>query len=226
METLQYTKRRRVMKKFFMALFLLIPLLVIPAPKHAEAAVDLGVSIGEEGIRSFYFSVGDYYRVPETTVVAVSRRRIPDDELPVVFFIADRAHVPPAVIVDMRLRGLSWWNISMRYHIGPEVYYVPVKAVQVGPPYGRAYGYYKKWPRSRWKEIRLSDPDIVNLVNLRFISDYQHISPDHVIVRRSHGQGFKVIHTGYEKERLKREREKEREHAREWKEDRGHGRDD
>ena len=59
----------------------------------ASAQVSAGVSI-TSGHNSFYFAIGDYYRVPESRVVYVrDHYRIPDEELPVVFFLASRAHV-------------------------------------------------------------------------------------------------------------------------------------
>src|SRR5262249_3488979 len=99
---------------------LLLGIASIATSAGAQTAVDVGVQIGD-----FRVGVSNYYRVPEREVVVVHERRIRDDDLPVVFFIAQHAHVAPAVIVDLRLRGMSWWSISTRYHIGPEVYYVP-----------------------------------------------------------------------------------------------------
>jgi len=189
------------MKKFIPVFLTAFFFLSTGITGNSEAALEMGMSIGEEGVRSFYFAVGDYYRVPGPTVIAVSKRNIRQEELPVVFFIAQRARVAPSVILDLRSRGQTWWDISIRYGIGPEVYYVPVTAVNIGPPYGKAYGYYKRKPKHKWKEIRLADPDIINLVNLRFISEYHGLSPEYVIQMRSGGADFKTIHVKAEKEK-------------------------
>ena len=159
---------------------------------RAEAGVDLGISIGEEGLRSFSLSVGDYYRVPQREVVIIRGRGIPYEEMPVVLFLAGRAHVAPGVIVDLRLRGMSWMDITLRYGLSPEIYYVPV-SVSPGPPYGNAYGYYKKWHRKEWKKVRLGDDDVVNLVNLKFASEHYGYSPEEVIKMRSGGRNFVEI---------------------------------
>ncbi len=154
---------------------------------HAQTAVSASVQIG-----NFHVAVANYYRVPEREVIVLRERRVPDDEIPVILFIAQRAAVPPARIVDLRLHGDSWWEISVRFGIEPEVYYVPV-VVTPGPPYGKAYGHYKK-PRNRWNTIVLSDADIVNLVQLRFLSDHYHVPPERIIeLRRDHGN-FVAIH--------------------------------
>lgn len=161
---------------------------VIAAPGAvAQTAYSVSASIGD-----FYVAVSNYYQVPKNEVIVVRERRIPDEELPVVFFIAQRAHVPPARIADMRLRGSSWWDISVRYGLNAEVYYVPV-AVRTGPPYGRAYGHYKK-PRNEWRTLVLTDADIVNLVELRFMSEHYHVAPERIIEMRERNVDFVSIH--------------------------------
>ena len=113
-------------------------------------------------------------------------------KIPVVFFIAQRAHVAPSTICDMRLQGESWMEISLHFGLGPEVYYVPVSEVY-GDPYEQVYTYYREKPRTEWRTIRLSDDDIVNVVNLRFVSEQQGYDPPQVMKMRSEGKSFMKI---------------------------------
>ena len=168
-------------------LSLMLGTTVVPGPAQAQTAFSIGAQIG-----NFHVAVSNYYHVPQREVILIRERRIRDDDLPVVLFIAQRARVTPATIVDLRLGGLSWWDISVRYGIGPEVYYVPV-TVAPGPPYGRAYGHYKK-PRTQWNTIVLSDDDVVNLVHVRFLSDYYHVPPERVIEVRGRQRDFVAVH--------------------------------
>jgi hypothetical protein len=161
---------------------------LVPAPAGAQTAVSVAARIGD-----FHVAVSNYYHVPEREIVVIRERRIPDDDLPVVLFIAQRARVAPAHIVDLRLRGLSWWDISVRYGLGPEAYYVPVR-IDPGPPYGRAYGHYKK-PKHQWKSIVLTDADVVHLVHLRFLSEHYGISPDRVIESRGRHGSLMAVHS-------------------------------
>jgi hypothetical protein len=159
-----------------------------------HAQVNVGVSVGQDGLRGFYLAIGEYYSVPQREVIVVRERRIPPEEIPVVFFIAQRARVAPALVIDLRLRGNSWWDISIQYGLGPEVYYVPIPAlVKLGPPYGKAYGHYKNKPKEKWKTIVLNDAEVVNLVNLKFVSEHYRRPPDEVIRLRSGGKDFVVI---------------------------------
>jgi len=153
----------------------------------AQTAFSVSAHIGD-----FHVAVANYYHVPEREVIVIRERRIPDDEIPVALFIARHAGVPWTRVVDMRLRGDSWWDISVRLGVSPEVYYVPV-AVVSGPPYGRALGHYKNKHRKQWSTIVLSDADVVNLVELRFLSEHYHVAPERIIELRGKDRDFVAI---------------------------------
>jgi hypothetical protein len=152
------------------------------------------------GHNSFYLAIGDYYGVPESRVVYVRDHcRIRDEELPVVFFLASRAHVDPQVIIDLRMgHRMSWPDITFHYGLTPEIYYVPV--TRVGPPYGNAYGHYKKHKKD-YKKVVLVDGDVVNLVNLRFMSEYHGIPAEIVMDRRGRGERFVVMNDEFREEK-------------------------
>ena len=168
--------------------FLLATLMTLAIFSGVSRAEDLTDTV----LRGFYQALGQYYGVPEREVIVIRDRRIPDDEIPVVLFLAKKANVQPSAIYDLRLRGDSWNDITRHFGLSPEIYYVPARTVS-GPPYGNAYGYYKNKPKNQWKTIRLDDSDVVNLVNLRFISDHYGYSPDRVIKMRSKGENFLAI---------------------------------
>ena len=161
--------------------------LFVPDRVDAQTPFSVSAQVG-----NFHVAVANYYQVPQREVIVLRERRIRDDELPVVLFIAQRARVRPATIVDMRLRGMSWWDISVRYGIRPEVYYVPV-VVTPGPPYGKAWGHYKKKPRKQWDTIVLADDEVVNLVHVRFLSDYYDVPPERVIEVRGHHPDYVAV---------------------------------
>jgi hypothetical protein len=173
-------------------IILLLSLMACLLAVRARADVAFSISGDQDGISEFHLAIGDYYHVPETQVTVVRERHIPEEELPVVFFLAQRARVSPEIIVSLRLGGKSWMEITHRYGLGADIFYVPVKNVS-GPPYGKAYGYYKNKPRKEWKHIRLADSDVLNLVNLKFISSYYGYAPDDVVRMRSNGKSFRAI---------------------------------
>ncbi|MEO8053240.1 MAG: hypothetical protein ABI833_22785 [Acidobacteriota bacterium] len=179
-----------------------------------SAQVQAGAVISGDGLRSFYFAIGNYYQVPEREVVVVRERSLPPDEVPVVFYVARQAHVQPAVIVDLRKRGASWADIALHFRLAPDVYYF-----RGGPPYGKAYGYWKKHPPR--------DEEVIEAVNIHFLSDYHRVSPDAVRMARSRGPSYAVVARGFDPGSGKGEghgkddRNDDREHGR--SRDHGHG---
>jgi hypothetical protein len=170
---------------------MLLTILILALPASAQN-VSTGISISNGELKSFYLAIGDFYHVPEPQVVQVKQHyRVRDEELPVVFYLSSCAHVNPDVIIDLRLRQkMSWLNITFHYGLTPEIYYVPVQ--RVSPPYGKAYGHYKQHGHD-YKKVALADEDVVNLVNMRFISDYHRVAPENVMDMRGQGKKFVAI---------------------------------
>jgi hypothetical protein len=181
------------MKRSFV--FWAIVLLFLGTAFARNGQVSAGISVADGRLHSFYLAIGDYYRVPEVEVVAFrDRYRVQDEELPVVYFLAARSHVSPSVIIGFRSRGMSWLDITFHYGLTPQIFYVPVMVEKVGPPYGKAYGYYKKYgPAKQWKKIKLSDHEVIDLVNLRFMSEHYRFAPEAVMEMRGRGESFVKI---------------------------------
>lgn len=160
------------------------------------AQVDLGLAVSDGRLRAFYIAVGDHYRVAPRAVLDLrTRYRLLDDELPVVYFLAARAHVGPQVVVDLRLGRRSWFDIAVHLGLSPEIFFVPVRAEKIGPPYGNAYGYYRKHGYAGdWRRLVLADREVIDLVNLRFLSEHHGMAPDEIIVWRGRHASFVRIH--------------------------------
>lgn len=193
------------------------------------ASFDIGISGSEHGISGFALSIGDYYHVPVRDVV-VLERRIPRDELSVVYFLSRHSHRSAAYITDLRMRGLSWWDISIRLGLDPYTLYVVDSRRHSGPPYGKAYGYHKNG-----KHHRLRDIEIVELVNVRFLADYHRVDIDDIIDRRHRGERYyyiddhyrgKKIYPQYREMNYRDERREHRDEYKERREERREYRDD
>jgi len=200
----------------------------VSSPVSAATQWNVGISGGSGGIDGFHLSIGEYYRVPEREVIVIRERGIDDEELPVVFFIAECAHVSPDVVVRYRLRGMSWMDITLHFGLSPEIYYVPVGH---GHPYGHAYGYYKNHPRKDWGRMHFKDRDIVNQVNLKFISEHRKYAPETIMKYRSEGRRFADIDRSIGSERHgkvsynndRRDDKKDRNGNRQERPNQGHG---
>ena len=146
----------------------------------------------DRGSQTYYSSLAQYYRVSERQVLELRDRKISDEEMPVVFFVARKAHVEPMEVVQLRNDGQSWMDITTHYGLNPDVCYVPATKI-TGSPYDHAYSDFRKKPRREWKTIKLSDDDVVNLVNLRFVTDRYHTSTPVVMKMRNDGKSFVEI---------------------------------
>ncbi|HMA54317.1 MAG TPA: hypothetical protein VKT17_07630 [Acidobacteriota bacterium] len=157
---------------------------------------DVGISISDGRLSGFYLAVGDHYRVaPRVVVDYRTRFGLLDEELPVVFFLAARAQVAPKAVIDLRMRKQSWFAIALHFGLSPEIFFVPVGLERIGPPYGNAYGYYRKFGRrGDWRQFSPRDKEIVDLVNLRFLSEYHGRPADEIIGLRGRGRSFVGIH--------------------------------
>lgn len=185
--------KRRCLKAAAGAAFLSVLLGGLPV---RPAQVDLGLAVSDGRLRSFHVAVGEHYRVAPSAVVDLrARYRLADEDLPVVYFLAARAHVGPQAVIDLRLAKRSWFDIAVHFRLSPEVFFVPVREERLGPPYGHAYGYYRTRGRAGdWRGLVLADREVVDLVNLRFLSEYHGLDPDDIISRRGRQASFVGIH--------------------------------
>jgi hypothetical protein len=162
----------------------------------SASSFDIGVSASDQGINGFSFSIGDYYRVPQREVMVIEQS-IPRDEMSVVYFLARESNTDARYISDMRLRGGSWWDISLRLGLDPRTLYV----MDGNRRDDRSHGY--------GRNHRLRDSEIIDIVNVRFLSDYHHISPDEVIKRRRGGEHYNNIDEHYRGENRQQYRDEQ-----------------
>ncbi len=184
---------------------------LFPVMQNADAA-DIRLPVPPlPPLPPFHLDVRDYFKVPEPEIIKIRDRHIPDEQIPVVLFLASMAHVPPPAIIDMRQAGKTWMDISRHFSLAPDIFYVPVKGVVPGPPFGKAYGHFKNKPKKEWRNIELDDDDVINLVNLRFLSDFHKYSPEDIMRMRTEGKNFVTINErSREKKKMRRERQKNR----------------
>ena len=85
-----------------------------------------------------------------------------DSNLPVTLFLARHSGRPLDYIVSLRAQGVSWSLIFSRCGVPLEALYAGIDR-DPGPPYGNAWGHWKKHGRITW----LDDPDIEGLVQVQ-----------------------------------------------------------
>lgn len=177
------------MKRVKNNLILLAAVLLMASVK-VDAQINAGISMGRGGLNSFYMTVGNYFRVPQKEIIIVRDRRLPDDEIPVVFFVARRAGVSPREVARLRRSGYSWMDITYQYGLSPEIFF-PGRGFNA--PRGKAWGYYKHHRGYN----RVSDYDIINAVNSRMISECYRCGENDVVRMRNQGRSYSEINDMY-----------------------------
>lgn len=163
-------------------------LLLAPATARAgDLVVDAGLAIDLSEDTRFFLNLSNrHYAPPQPAAVDVLKRcPRPADDFPVVLFLAEAAHRSPAAILELRLKGRSWGEIMVSLKVPADVLFTGMDR-DPGPPYGRAWGHWKKHrgSKSSW---RLDDPDIIALAKLQTVAAYYRVSPYRISVEVQRG---------------------------------------
>jgi hypothetical protein len=166
---------------------ILILTLTTPAPA-ASASFDFLFSMNsvqDDGQLFLNLTVGSYGTDRGVLEPVLPRIRAVEVDLPVILFLADASGRPIDFIVDLRRGGLSWMVVFERCGVSPDLLFVGLDT-DPGPPYGKAWGHWRKSPRS----LRLSDAEVVGLVNLQVGSRNTRTGPGEIA--RAHGGGSSI----------------------------------
>jgi hypothetical protein len=178
--------------------------------------VSAGLPIGDDA-KLFLNITNEYYAPsPQVATMVVQRCPRPEDDYPAILFIAQASGRPPAEILDLRLRGDSWSAIMVRERVSPSVLFVGMDR-DPGPPYGHAWGYWRKHPGGRFA---IEDRDFVELTKLQVTSKYYRVSPYTVAAERQ--RGVSVEHYAADRHRSREHAEHGDDHRRH-DEGQGHG---
>jgi hypothetical protein len=144
-------------------------------------------------VDNFHSALTDYYKVSEDQLANAKANGVADDELAVDCFIAQRARVEPEAVTGLRASNLGWMQVAFHYQINPWVFYTFLRDYPAHTPYESAYEKFKKPTLT----MNLTDAEIVNLVNLKFLSEYFGRDPKDIIQKRTVGKPFRKIAEDY-----------------------------
>jgi hypothetical protein len=115
------------------------------------------------------------------------------DHLGVYFWLSKESGRDINTILKLRLEGLSWSVVFGR--VGVDIGRVFITLPRdPGPPYGKAYGYWRHGPGSRGRTtIVLTDAEICDWVNARSFSVALGIDAGTYLERRGRGEAAVVI---------------------------------
>ncbi len=160
-------------------------------PAQAGTSFDFLFNVGNVSNDNQYFlnlMVGHYGYDRQVLEPVLPRVRSVDNDLPVVLFLAHESGRPVDFIVDLRARGLSWSVVFTRLNVSPSVLFTGIDR-DPGPPYGKAWGYWKKHPKS----LAYSDNDIVGLVKVQAGTRYARATAWDLAHERGRGRPVAAV---------------------------------
>ncbi len=154
----------------------------------------LSLTAAAVNLQADYFkSIGNYYGISTDEVEEISQTGIVDEDLPVVFFVADHADAAPKKVANMRHNGASWSSVCEKYSIKATDFYIIISGSIKSEAYGPIYEKFNTTPQRKWKEIQLTDDEMVNMVNLKLIYSLHDYSVYEIMAMRDFGKSFTRI---------------------------------
>lgn len=162
---------------------------------HASASVDVDfggtIALGDRG--DLYFAISSRYFDRDRAYVrqASATFEHPDD-LAVALYLSARSGRSMDEVRRLRRQGLTWFQISVRFGLPADIWFVEVER-EPGPPYGRAYGYWRNHGRDRTTRIVLTDQEVRDLFAVRMIHEYYGVSVEVAMDWRASGRDLRTI---------------------------------
>lgn len=183
----------------------------------AQAGVSFSASVlwdpnPDDETQVFLHVSNTAYPVPRDDARRIfSKLDNPGGDYPVLAFIAHTANVDIGAVWRFRRKGHDWFDVMVHFGVRPDVLFVELPR-QPGPPYGNAYGHWKKHG-NRVTARYVTDDDVRFWVGLHVASRYTGTSPGRILAygnsnvrkaasrkyRNDHGHGNKMQSAGFGK---------------------------
>jgi hypothetical protein len=134
-----------------------------------------------------------YFSVSEDVIRELEASRIGVENIPVALLIHQRTGLPVGTITELREGGDTWMEIASAHRLRPQDFYVIVVGQVESKTYTPIITKFKSTPINQWDTIELTDTDIVNLVNLKFIASQHDYSIFKAMALRDQGKDFTQI---------------------------------
>jgi hypothetical protein len=165
-----------------------IALLLMCGMARADVGFDVAVGMNLNEDTRIFLNVTNQTWQPAVATTLIQGCADPGADFPVIAFLAYHSHRSPSFILNLRKEGYGWADIFFQLHVQPSVLFVGIDH-DPGPPYGNAWGYWKKHYRPGTRQLyRISDRDIVGLVKVQTASRHFGASPFAVIDAQRNGR--------------------------------------
>ncbi len=164
----------------------------------ATAGVNFDVGVlwqpqWDDDVQVYLHASNVSYPAPRAHVQEVfSQMTAPDQDYPVLAFIAHRVGVDIRMVWSYRQSRHSWSEVMAHFGVKPNALFVHELPRDPGPPYGKAWGHWRK-RGNKMKTRHLSDDDVRFWVGIRTVSDYSGMSPTATWERHEDGERYQHV---------------------------------
>jgi len=184
---------RGFMRKLLVRSVALSVFLAASIAAHAGMDVDFGASAALGSDTDLFFRISSRYFDRDRPAIDTWGRHFTDsDDVAVFFFLARHSGKSPDAIHALRRSGISWFEVGLRVGVPVDAWFVPVES-DPGPPFGKAYGRYKKHKKQHTKKFSLSDAECRNLVSVRILHEYYSIPAQAAFELRASGRDVRTL---------------------------------
>ncbi len=181
---------------------------MVAAPAMAAVSVDFDVlwSPDPDNDTQIYLHASNQaYPLPRERVVTVfPQMRDPYADYPVLAFIAYNGHADIAAVWNYRRHGHNWVDVMFHFGVRPNALFVKLDEPP-GPPYGKAYGHWKKrHNRMRMEELR--EDDVRFWVGVHTVAAFNGVTPAQAYRWHRDGQRFEQMTARHYRERRRNPR--------------------
>lgn len=172
----------------------------LPASAATDLFYDASLALKISDDARFFLNVTNrYYGSSQQAVGVLARCGDPADDFPVVMFMAQASGRRADAILAMRAKSIAWSDVMVRLQVPSDRLFAGLDR-DPGPPYGHAWGHWKKI-RGRGEkpaQIVLDDRTVQDLVRLQIASGALRVNPYTIVSERQQGMTvdrFVVIHS-------------------------------
>lgn len=149
----------------------------------------------QQNADAVYFSaVAEYFDLPASEVEILRDWRLQVEDIPVVLFVAGRTGVSPEALAQLRRGGRMWPDLIRQYGLDASHFHVPVADVARAFALRSVYEEFDRLEPSRWREVRLSDQDVIVLVNVRMAAETLRVPPDRILEAHQSTPSFVALY--------------------------------
>lgn len=168
-------------------LFVAVVALLVPTPAPGQGRER--PQGAREVVEAYFRGVGEFFDVDPEEVFILGEWRLPAEEIPVVIFLSQRTGASTDALAALRQNGRPWMELANRYGLSSGDFHTTLPRGPAGP-LARVVSELGALDPAQWDRLRLTDEEIVSLVNLRFLTGYLRVPPRAVMEAHAEGGNF------------------------------------